>query len=330
MEASRASWCWIAVAATIAIATPAAAEPAFSWSAPASCPTAAEVRARIEHRLGASIDGTVHGIEIAIAREGTAFVARVDLRGITVANDVRTLRATRCDELASAIAVIIARLASEARQADAEVDIVFEVPDVVAREDAAGAGDRDDLAAAPHPIDHQRPAPPGHRWGGGVRALGLSGVGAQPGVSIGGELAIYLRRDDYVGELAYATWSATPAVLRYGAPGHVDVGLDVAIARAGWGPERLPLRAWVSGEVGSMHGQDASLADPRGGTGRWLAFGTGFAVGWPIAERARVVGMFEVAVPVGRASFMLTSGTEIYVPAPATARCALGFEVGWR
>ena len=328
--ASRALWCWWVVAVGAFVATPAAADPAFSWIAPASCPTAADVRARIEQRLGASIDGTVHGIEIAIAREGAAFVARVDLRGITVANDVRTLRASRCDELASAIAVIIARIASEARQADAEVDIVFEGPDVVEREGPPGAVDRDELATAPHPIDRVRSAPPGHRWGGGVRALGLSGVGAQPGVSLGGELAVYLRRDDYVGELAYATWSASPAVLRYGAPGHVDVGLDVAIARAGWGPERLPLRAWVSGEVGRMHGQDASLADPRGGTGRWIALGTGFAVGWPIAERARVVGLFEIAVPVARGSFMLTSGSEVYTPAPATARCALGFEVGWR
>jgi hypothetical protein len=327
--ASRAVGCWIAVAVGVAGSTPAAAEPAFSWSAPASCPTAADVRARIEQRLGASIDGTVHGIEIAIAREGAAFVARVDLRGITVANDVRTLRAARCDELASAIAVIIARLSSEARQTGAEVDTAFEVPEVGERAPASGA-ELDDLSRAPHPIDRGRPAAPGHRWGGGVRALGLSGVGAQPGVSLGGELAVYLRRADYVGELAYATWSATPAVLRYGAAGHVEVGLDVAIVRAGWGPERLPLRAWVSGEVGTLHGQGISVDDPRGGTGRWIAIGTGFAVGWPIAERARVVGLFEIAVPVSRATFMLTSGSQDYAPAPATARCALGFEVGWR
>lgn len=335
--ASRAAL--VTVALVMAGVGTAAADPAFTWHAPASCPTADEVRARIEQRLGEPLEGAVHGIDIEIAREGTMFRARVDLRGMTVANDVRTLRATRCDELASGIAVIIARVATEARQTRDDDPTASEAPPDAAGEatdlaiesfDTQLTEDRDDLARAPHPVDHRLPPPPGHRWGGGMRALGLSGVGAQPGVSIGGEIAAYVRRNKATFEAAYATWSATPAVLRNGAPGHVNVGLDVLIARAGWGPEELPLRAWVSGELGSLHGQGVSLQDPRMGSGRWVALGSGFAVGWPVTTYARVIGMFEVAFPIASTRFQLASGSDAYRPALLTARCALGFEVGWR
>lgn len=123
---ARAFSIWLVLAAT------AHAEPrtdaALVWQAPATCPDAGEVRARIERRLGMPIDRAVHGIEVAIEPEagdgsgGTArrFVARIDLRGVTVANEVRVLTSGRCDELTDAVAVVIARLAAELRQPPAE------------------------------------------------------------------------------------------------------------------------------------------------------------------------------------------------------------------
>ena len=81
--------------------------------APAGCPDAASVRARIEQRLGHSIEDMVVGIDVAIAHEHGQFVARIDLGAVTVATDVRTLSSARCDELADAVALIVARVASE-------------------------------------------------------------------------------------------------------------------------------------------------------------------------------------------------------------------------
>src|SRR5690349_2142807 len=103
----------------LAIAT-AHAEPGTDaglvWQAPVSCPSLDEVRARIERRLGSSIDRAVHGVEVAVARDGEGggrFVARIDLRAVTVANEIRVLTSARCDELADAVAVVIARVAAE-------------------------------------------------------------------------------------------------------------------------------------------------------------------------------------------------------------------------
>jgi hypothetical protein len=53
-------------------------------------------------------------------------------------------------------------------------------------------------------------------------------------------------------------------------------------------------------------------------------------VAWPISPWIRLVGTFEVAVPFARPRFLLADGTDIYEPAPLTARACLGFEAGWR
>ncbi|MBA3819796.1 MAG: hypothetical protein H0X17_12945, partial [Deltaproteobacteria bacterium] len=70
----------VVVAVLASTLTPATAGPAgFVWQAPASCPDADDVRARIDRRLGTP--RALHGIAVAIAQEGDGFVARVDTRG---------------------------------------------------------------------------------------------------------------------------------------------------------------------------------------------------------------------------------------------------------
>lgn len=314
------------VVAMIAAPASVAAEPAFGWSAPLKCPGIDDVRARVERRLGGSIEGAVRGVEIQITRDGSDFVAQIDARALTVANDVRTLRSARCDELADAVAVIIARLASEVRGAEPppphgaapkqEAAFVAETrgPDETVRRDAV-------LEKAP---------PLRHTWGGGVRLLALSGVGALPRINLGAELAGYVRYQRYILELAVGRWVPQEARLDPGAPARVDVGLDVVTLRGGWGPEELPIRAWLSGEVGSMSGEGMSVVDPRTESSRWIALGGGFGVAWPMTKYARLVGTFELAIPLVRTTFMLQNGADLYQPAPAAARCALGLEVGWR
>ncbi len=304
-----------------AMHTPALAEPGFVWHAPSSCPDADEVRLRVERRLGSAVEGMLHGIEIAISLDHGGYIATVDLRGVTVANDIRTLRSERCDELADAIAMIVARLASEVHHSAT----------------AYGDADPDDpwFPGAPHDL-LSRPDPalaPVHvarKWGGGVRALGLSGVGAQPGVGVGGELAGYVRRDDLFAEISHARWTPSTELLRSGTPGHVDVGLAIIALRVGWGPEGMPLRAWLGAELGTMKGAGIALDHPDADSGRWTAIDAGFGVAWPMAEHARLVGTFEVAAPLERTRFALIDGIEIYQPALAAARCAFGIEVGWR
>jgi hypothetical protein len=279
----------------------------FVWQAPASCPDADEVRARIEHRLGMPVDGSVHGIEVAIAVERGQYVAHIDTRSVTVANGPRVLTSPHCDELTDAVAVIVARLASEARLRE-ETHAARFAPIAVHR-------------AAPVVL----PA-----WGGGLRALAVSGVGVVPRVGIGGELAAYVRQRNRFGELAVSRWATSASYLVDGAPGGVEIGLTAVAVRGGWSPEDKPIRTWVGIEGGEMTGRGVALVDPMDASGRWFTASAGFGVAWPMAEHARVVGTFEVGVSLARPRFILAEGGDIYSPAAATARCSFGLEVGWR
>ncbi|MGN6104349.1 MAG: hypothetical protein ACTHU0_04535 [Kofleriaceae bacterium] len=284
----------------------------FAWQAPDSCPAAYDVLGRIEHRFGAPVDASLSGISVEISREVAGFVARIDVRDAVIANRTRTLTSARCDELADAVAVIVARLASEVREAR-------QLRDHDARE-------------SPHGIKFAWPseaASASTSWGGGVRALALSGIGTLPRIGVGGELAVYLRRGSYFGEVGAARWGSSPQYLVNGAPGRVEVGLDAIALRGGWTPGARPLRGWLGLEAGKMTGSGVYLFEPQVGTAWWVAATSGVSVGWPMGEHARLVGTFEAVVPIHQISFILVDGTEMYRPAAVSARCALGIEVGW-
>jgi hypothetical protein len=303
----RAITVWIALAVSVGEAR---GERGFVWVAPEPCPDAADVRTRIERRLGLPIDGSVHGIEVAIAREGGGFVARIDTRGVTLANQIRTLTSARCDELADAVAVVVARLATEARARQAEAARSTAIPGT----------------AAAVPPARRAPGP----WGGGMRATGVSGIGVLPGVGVAGELALYVRRRSYFGELAGTRWVPNARYLADGAPAAVDVSLLSVALRGGWSPPDKYIRAWATAEGGPMTGEGIALDDPRIGRGRWVGAGAGFGVIWPMFDRLRLVGSVEFLVTFEQVHFVLADGEEIFRPSVGVARCALGLEFGWR
>jgi hypothetical protein len=318
----------------------AARDPALSWHAPASCPDAREVRARIEHRLGAAIDQRVSGVavEIAVQRDGKArrFVARIDLRGLRGAagdDEIRVLVSERCDELTDAVAVVIARIAAQiepSARSPAEPRAATEPAGDPASERAAGASGTAQSALGADAV-RARPAREAPRpWGGGVRMLALSGIGALPGVSVGGELGGYVRSRSMVIELAGMGWLDQANHIGGSGPARVDLSLQLVAIRIGWGPEDLPLRAWLTSELGTLHGEGVALGDPNVGTARWLGIGAGFSVAWPMFDRARLVGSIEVVAPVERARFMLTDGSEVYHSGLPAVRSGLGVEVGWQ
>jgi hypothetical protein len=303
---ARALIGWLALTA---LTVPAVAEPrtdtGLVWQAPASCPDAAEVRARIERRLGRPPDAAVQGIEVEIAPDAGGFVAHIDLRGVTVENEIRVLTSARCDALTDAVAVVIARIAAERRPPE----------------------------SAPQPqarIELRAPAVAAPRtWGGGLRAMGVSGIGALPGIGVGGELAGYAWRRAMFVELSATRWMRSSGFLADGAPGRVDVRLDVATLRVGWRSQRLPLRGWLGGELGQVLGQGVALDDAQIGHGRWIAIDGGFGVAWAITEHARLVGTIELGIPLASAQFLLQDGGLVYSPERVTARSGIGLEVGW-
>lgn len=86
----------------LALAPNASAQPhteaGLVWQAPVVCPDVSEARARIERRLGSPLEAAVHGVEVEIAPDGNGserqFVARIDLRAVTVANEITS--GSRC------------------------------------------------------------------------------------------------------------------------------------------------------------------------------------------------------------------------------------------
>lgn len=293
------------VVLVLASAAPAHAdgELGIAWQAPAACPDASALRARIEQRLGRELDDM--SIAIEVAQLGSRYVAQVDLGG-----DVRTLASARCEELADAVAVIVARAAGEHHAA----------PRRLAMRDAP-----------PEVVVHAALAPPRPRaWTIGARLSGVSGIGIIPEVGLGAELAITLRRHSTMAELAATRWAISQAQLHAGAPAHVDIGLDVTAMRIGWRSDKMPLRGWASLEVGTMYGTGVSLANAQVGEGRWVAGGTGFGVAWPMTRWLRLVGTTEVMIALDRVRFSLSDGMVVYAPAPMSARATCGIEVGWQ
>ena len=326
--ASRRSLVRLAAAAACLGAPGAAAADELRWQAPAGCPGLDDVRARIAHRLDdaraqparrvdPALDDRLRGLAVTVAREPGGFVAQIT----DGAHEARTLRGARCDELADAVAVVVARLARERGAPIAPIAPI--APRSASAAPAASIGVR---AAA---VDAPMFRPPGARWGGGVRATALSGVGVVPRVGAGGELAVFARRRGVFGELGYARWATSSVYLRHGAPGRVDVELDTVVVRAGVSPHE-PVRAWVGAEVGTLAGTGVAFHEPRLGAARWTAAGAGISVAWPMLRHARLVGAFELMVPLGQTSVMLADRAAVHAASASTARCQLGIELGWR
>jgi len=176
----------------IALAAAPAAASQLIVRAPASCPS--DLRARVEQRLGESLDSVILDIAVDI-EEGDGFVARIDAH-----RDIRTLSAPHCDELVEAVAVVIVRIAQEVPRGSVEL-------------------------GAPRLAVAERP------WRFAARVSASGGVGVVPDVATGGELALIARRRVWFGELASTLWAPRGAQLN-GVAG-VDVGLVAFAARAG-------------------------------------------------------------------------------------------------
>ncbi|MBA3453937.1 MAG: hypothetical protein H0T42_12655 [Deltaproteobacteria bacterium] len=172
-------------------------------------------------------------------------------------------------------------------------------------------------------------------WGGGARLTGLSGIGALPGVNMGVELAVFVRRDERFLELGLGRWVPQETYVVAQAPERVELGLDVWTLRGGWASRTMPLRAWLLVETGElagrreMTGMIARMVGAVEEDRRWLAAGGGFGVAWPMADRARLFGTVEVAIPIERTPMAMMEGRD-FEPAAAAVRANLGLELGWR
>jgi hypothetical protein len=268
------------------------------WQAPPECPDDADVDARTARRLGPSVRAAAP-IEVIVRSDDDGYVAEI--------GDARSLRSPSCDELADAVALIAARL-------------VLDEPAAV--------------AAAPLPP----PAPPpvaviarsaerGAAIGVAARLSGATGLGAQPGVGLGGELAVQLRRGAWFVEPAALLWARSTTS---SAIGGVSAALREGTLRIGWAAPVWPVRVWVAADAGTIRGEGMHVLAPRAGTAMWAAAGAGAAAAWRLDGDIALVGGIELAAALLRPGFALADGDILYRPGAVAARLTLGVEVGWR
>jgi len=307
----------------VLLAAPASAA-TITWTAPRGCPDVKGLESRVEHRLGRSLAEVDVNVDVVVTKSSGRFVARV-------ATVERTLTSTKCVELADAVAVIVARIASEAiARAEAEAaeqaEIEIYAPPRPYVADAPVAADGEPVDGPEADASETGYVP--KKWTIGARLSAVSGIGLIPQVGVGGEVAVTVRAGKHLAELGMARWVKSTAQFIDGGPAKVDVDLDVTVARYGWRPALMPLRAWASVEVGNMHG-GSPIAMTQIDDSRWVAAGAGFGIAWQMTPWIRLVGSAEAMVAIERARFS-NGDMIIYAPSPMSFRTSCGLELGWQ
>lgn len=306
------------------------------WVAPAGCPDEGAVRARVDARLakplgtGDSIDATV-----TVRRDRKLLRAHVVVWTAGPADADRELVAGRCDELADAVAVVLARAVAEARAlivtAEAAELLAITVPpppDPIER--ARPLEPRPELELEDdRPIVRRRLREPAGR-DGGVRPAFVSGAGLGPHVGFGVEVGVWFVWDSFAGEVVATRWierlASLPASQRFGAA----IGIDAVAGRACWNPARYGPRVCLLGETGTMSGRGVGLFEPRVGDATYTAAGLGVSLRTRLRDHVALVAGFDMLSTVVRPRFVLDRGTVLHQPDPIAGRVGLGFELGWR
>lgn len=306
------------VLALVTASQAAAAAPATSltWDAPGTCPAAGEVRDRIEARLHLPLESLDHRIGVVVASDAQGFVARIELDSGDD-HEVRTLGATKCDELVDAIALIVSRLAHVRAEPAVAIlpphpfvfsDVDLEIPPPLPRV----------VAAAPVPLT----------WTIGARVAALGGVGLLPSASAGAEVTAYIARGPARFELGYESWASSRGRSMFEGLDGVDIALTAMNARVAWRVGTLPLHVRTGYEVGVMRGSAYGAFAGRIDPATWMAVGAGLEAAWRARPWLRLVATGDTCVALQRPRFLLSDGRMFYEPGELSARLSVGLEVG--
>lgn len=319
------------------------AEYELRWSAPAGCPDASAVEARIAALTQGRPDGEgTLEVEGEIEGEGEGYTLRLStsLRGTT---GTRELSARACSDLAESAALVVAvtldpALAGASTEPEpvepepVEPSATGGVPEPMA---SAATGERvveaessDESAAPAPPPDHLEARPaiprPSVLLRGGVGPE----LGALPGLTAALRLGVGLH------------WSHARLLLlgTYLAPRRAEGPGDSAAlyqqgmvsvltcARISQGPWSLPVCGGV--EVGLLRADGRSLPTPRTVSGPWL--GPVARVG--VARSLGRVGLWLELEGVARAvgTRVVVDQTLAFRPSVGSLRALAGFEIAWR
>jgi hypothetical protein len=322
------------------VAAALAAEPSVRgsivWDAPAECPQATDVAARIERLLQRPLASDELELSGALAPvdDGWSLRLRLVVGGTP---DERTLVAKDCAVLGDTAALVAAVLLDPVATTDA-IDVAAIV---------GGAPELPAIAPAPElpvaaPIrrsETARPvsAPPRRRSrdrdvGVWLRARGGGELGAIPGGTGGFDIALAFGTRRLRGELAGSYWGGRP-IARGASELRVHLG-TIAPRICGVLPQRrIDITACGGGEIGVMR------ADVRAGGTRqplWIALTAEVGVRWPVTPRVSLWLSAMPFVPLRVPEFRLVDPGDpdrterVYRPSPVGIRGLAGVEIRLR
>ena len=284
-----------------AVCSTATAAPHVGWQAPVGCPDSKVLLAAIAHRLDVPLDRVELAADVKIETTADGFVAHIH----GDATETRELASASCSELTDAVAVIVARAATE------------RVAVVEPREPPEPS-----LAVVATPAA----APSVSVWNLGARVSGLAGIGNLPNLGVAGELAVIGSRGPLAIELAGSHWLSGSTNVSTDAS--VNIGVDALALRVGWRDDHV--RAWLDGEIGRVHAEGVGLTDAMRGAERWTAIGGGAGYALPLAPHLLAVAAGEVELATNGVAITLSDGNTVYETPVIAIRGRLGLEVTWR
>lgn len=297
-------------------------EPSVQWHAPPECPTADEVAARAT-RLGAG--ETAASVDITAVEGGYAAVVTID-------DASRTLHSASCDELATAVALLLAAVAREPDaipperppepppQEPADPDPTTDVPDAVPPREAAPLP-----APLPTPRRSSRVRAFDVR-GPTITAVATAGVGLLPRVDVGGGLGLgwaWRRATVEIGGWVLAPREESTA---NGASGRVMIGAAALGGCGRFGRAWLEARTCGAIEAGGSQVRARGVAVVDGARNPWV--GVRAAVRLLAWVHPRIAPALAVGgvVPLLRTDYVVGDDV-LFSGAPVVFSATLGLEI---
>ena len=289
----------------------------LQWTAPASCPSAAYVRARVQGAIGEADEH--HQPVEADARveqgdDGTWHVTLRTKQGKQAGQ--RTFDAASCAELADATALIVAMM--------------------IVREPAPEAPEQPSPPATkPRPPAPVRATPPPRIEAppADAAAVVLSpqlalDLGSLPSAALGLGASGGLMWEAVRVELEAIMWPAKQATSADLASAGSDVGLSTAALHGCARPWPGAIRFDGCGgvELGRLRAEGFGVEHPKTEGALWSALFAGALMTWPVGDFALRLQV-GAAVPLTRPSVVLEPHGEVHRPSAVVARGAIG--VSW-
>lgn len=300
---------------------PVAAESDYlDWQAPASCPSAGEVRASVAELAGRSPDPQEVAVRAVASSDAGGWQLQLSTRAGRV-EQLQTLRADSCEGLADATALIVAVM----------LDPVGAASRISVAEPVAERG----LTPAPEPAPAAEESPPEPeqirtaptRWSFGL-GLGLGGErGAVPRGTGGARLTLFARRRRFEARVHGSYW--IPRATR-------EPGARVQLGTAGVaacfvpavGALQIPVCAGLEG--GGLQAQGDRVPNDQTATLPWLAATVGPSLRWWVRPRFGLFAAAEAFLPLVTPQVTLRSAggqRVVHQPAVAGFRGFLGISV---